>query len=191
MSLGISISTGPGRPLVATFEAPPERNGWLPERLEKVFPEHGQRLVKQTFDCCSEPEIRAVLKSLDADQIVLAGAETDVCVLQSALGLLELGFEVFLLEDSVFSNESKVAPALERMYQAGVVPCTYKTFFYEMTASVDRESLPESWRDGRQTLDRGPGCQWRAEGKRRESTAAGRLRVAPLAGPSALGALRA
>ena len=114
---------------------------------EQVFPAHGHRLVKQSFDCCREAEIQKLLKSLDADQIVLAGAETDVCVLQSALGLLELGFEVFLLEDCVFSNESRVAPALERMHQAGVVPCTYKTFFYEMTGSVDRDSLPESWRE--------------------------------------------
>lgn len=134
------------RPLVATFEDSPERNGWLPERLENVFPEHGRRIVKRTFDCCREPEVQEVLASLDVEQIVLAGAETDVCVLQSALGLLEMGFEVFLLEDSVFTNEPNTGPALKRMYAAGVIPCTYKTFFYEMTRTVEGAAMPEEWR---------------------------------------------
>ena len=134
------------RPLVATFEDSPERNGWLPERLEKVFPEHGHRLVKSTFDCCNEPTVREVLESLEVEQVVLAGAETDVCVLQSALGLLAMGFEVFLLEDSVFTNEPNTGPALRRLYAAGVIPCTYKTFFFEMTRSVGPTAMPEEWR---------------------------------------------
>ena len=134
-------------PLLATFEDSPERNGWLPERLENVFPEHGHRLVKQTFDCCREPAIRTVIESMNVEQIALAGAETDVCVLQSALGLLEMGYEVFLLEDCVFTNESNPRPALQRLYNAGVIPCTYKTFFYEMTRSVDSGAMPENWRE--------------------------------------------
>ncbi len=133
------------RPLVATFEDSPERNGWLPERLEKVFPEHGRRIVKRTFDCCREPKVQEVLESLGVEQIVLAGAETDVCVLQSALGLLEMGFEVFLLEDSVFTNEPNPGPALKRMYDAGVVPCTYKTFYFEMTRSVGSAKMRGEW----------------------------------------------
>jgi nicotinamidase-related amidase len=142
-------------PTIATFEHPTESNGWLPERLEKVFPAHGQRFVKRTFDCCREPEIRAALEALAGrgiDQVVLAGAETDVCVLQSALGLIELGFEVFLLEDCIFSNEANVAPAFARLRAAGAVPTTYKTFHYEVTRSVDRNATPSSWRERREAL---------------------------------------
>lgn len=133
-------------PLVATFEHSPEWNGWLPERLEEVFPEHGVRLVKRTFDCCREPEIREAVLAMGVDQVALAGAETDVCVLQSALGLLELGLEVFLVVDAVFSNEANVRPALERMLAAGVVPVTYKTLFFEVDESVDPASWPAEWR---------------------------------------------
>lgn len=134
-------------PFIATFEHPTEQNGWLPERLEKVFPEHGERFVKKTFCLCREPEIHARLKELKVKQIVLAGCETDVCVLQSALGLLEMGYQVFLLEDIVFTNESHPEPALKRMYQAGVIPSTYKTFFYELTQGVDREAFPAGWKE--------------------------------------------
>ena len=134
-------------PLIATFEHPTEQNGWLPDRLEKVFPKNASRFVKRTFCLCREPEIRTKLEELSLKQIVLAGCETDVCVLQSALGLLEMGYQVFLLEDCVFTNESHPEPALERMYRAGVIPSTYKTFFYELTQSVDRETLPAEWKE--------------------------------------------
>ena len=147
------LSAAADRPLVATFEAPTDKNGWLPDRLEEAFPRHGHRLVKHMFDCCREPGVRAVLEGLGVGQVVLAGAETDVCVLQSALGLLEMGFEVFVLEDCLFSNEGNVAPALARMYAAGAVPCTYKTLYFEMTPSVHPDAW-QAWRDRTREMGR-------------------------------------
>jgi nicotinamidase-related amidase len=119
-------------PVLATFEQPTEVKGWLPERLERVFPAAGQRHVKRAYDCCAEPAIAAALRRLAVEQIVLAGAETDVCVMQSAFGLLDLGFQVFLLEDCVFTSEPQPRPALERIYRAGVLPATYKMLYYEL-----------------------------------------------------------
>ena len=133
-------------PVLATFEVPTERNGELPARLEAVWPQHGVRHLKRTFDCCREPAIRTALREMGVEQVVVAGAETDVCVLQSCLGLLEMGFEVFLLEDCVFSNEPNVGPALRRMQQAGVVPTTFKTYFYEVERSVAADDRPPEWR---------------------------------------------
>ncbi len=134
------------RPLLATFEDSPRENGWLPERLESVFPAHGLRFVKQSFDCCREDDIRTALLDLNVDQVVVAGAETDVCVLQSVLGLLDLGFEVFILEDCLFSHEGNTLPALERMKAAGAIPSTFKTFFFEMAEGVGEDSVPAAWR---------------------------------------------
>ena len=123
-------------PLIATFEHPLEEKGTLPERLERVFPAHGERFVKRTFDCCAAGDIREAIRKLQMAQFVVAGAETDVCVLQSVLGLLRMGYQVFLLEDCLFTSEPHPGPALERMYRAGATPCTYKTLFYELTRSV-------------------------------------------------------
>ena len=133
-------------PLVATFEDPTDKNGWLPDRLEEVFPDHGRRFVKRTYDCCREPEVRDAIAGMDVTQIAVAGAETDVCVLQSVFGLLEMGLTVFVLEDCVFTHEASPGPALERMYGAGAIPCTFKMFFYEVNRTADHEGLPEEWR---------------------------------------------
>lgn len=142
-------------PLIATFEHPVEENGALPERLERVFPAHGRRFVKRTYDCCGEPDIRGGIEHLGVEQLVVAGAETDVCILQSVLGLLGLGFQVFLLEDCLFTSEPHPRPALVRMYNAGAIPCTLKTFAYEMTQSVESTPWLKTMRAGAPPLPEG------------------------------------
>ena len=139
-------------PLLATFEEPTAVKGWLPHRLERVFPRQGNRMVKKTFDLTKEPGISRRLAQLGRPHLALAGAETDVCVLQSALGLLEAGYTVFLLEDCVFTSEPDPGAALRRACQAGAIPCTYKTLYYELLATVD----PQAWQEKRrEALSRG------------------------------------
>lgn len=136
MEFLFALSTVYELPLLATFEQPVERKGWLPERLEPFFPAHGLKHTKQTFNCCGEPDIVAATASLGRRQLAVAGGETDVCVLQSVLGLLREGYEVFLLEDSLFSSESHTGPALRRMERAGAIPSTVKTLNYELRLST-------------------------------------------------------
>jgi nicotinamidase-related amidase len=139
----LALATVYDLPLLATFEQPVERKGWLPERLEPFFPEHGRKHTKQTFNCCGEADIVAAIAALGRRQLAIAGGETDVCVLQSVLGLLREGYEVFLLEDVLFSSEPHVGPALRRMERAGVIPSTVKTLNYELRLSTaaDRAEL--------------------------------------------------
>jgi nicotinamidase-related amidase len=123
-------------PFLATFEQPVETKGWLPERLEPFFPAHGQRHTKETFNCCAEPSILDAIRDLGRAQIAVAGGETDVCVLQSVLSLIQTGLQVFLLEDALFSSEPNTGPAIRRMESAGAIPSTVKTLNYELRGSV-------------------------------------------------------
>ena len=132
----LGLATAYRLPVIATFEQPVERKGWLPDRLTAWFPASAQKLTKRTFDCTGEPEIREAIATLGVTQFLIAGGETDVCVLQSTLGVLGMGFEVFLMEDALFSEEPNVGPAIRRMEQAGAVPSTVKTLEYELRRSV-------------------------------------------------------
>jgi nicotinamidase-related amidase len=133
-------------PTITTFEKPTEDNGELPGRLDAVFPAAGIRHTKNYYGCVTEPEILASVEQQGVGQWAVAGAETDVCVLQSTLGLLEHGYEVFLLEDCLFTTEPEPGPALRRMYRAGAVPSTLKTFAYELAGCVDATPwYPELW----------------------------------------------
>jgi nicotinamidase-related amidase len=138
----LGLATAYDLPCLATFEQPVERKGWLPADLEPYFPVHGQRLTKSRFGCCGEPGIPEALAAAGRRQVAVAGGETDVCVLQSVLGLIAAGFEVFLLEDCLFSSEPTVGPALRRMEAAGAIPATVKTFAYELRGTVAEQGAP-------------------------------------------------
>lgn len=135
-------------PLIATFEHPVSEKGELPPRLERCFPEGGARYTKRTYDLTREAEIRGAIEGLGVDQLAVAGAETDVCVLQSVLGLLRLGYGVFLLEDCLFTTEPHPGLALRRMYSQGVIPSTFKSLAYELTISVEHTPWLDTWVEG-------------------------------------------
>src|SRR5262249_46224411 len=65
------------------------------------------------------------------------GLRTDVCVLQSCLGLLDLGHEVFVAEALLFSSSRNVEAATARMGAEGAVAIPYKTLFYELIEAVE------------------------------------------------------
>ena len=128
-------------PVIATVEEPLDRKGRLPEGLQRVFPDDGVVLPKQTYDLCGEPAIRSALTDMGRSQVIVAGGETDVCVLESVLGLLSKTYGVFLLEDCLYSSTVDVDAALFRMRSAGAIPLTYKTLFYELCVTDD----PDRW----------------------------------------------
>src|SRR5262249_39932584 len=92
------------------------------------------------------------LGRLKRRQLIMARCETDVCVLQSCLGLLNLGYEVFVMEELIFSSSRNVDAAITRMKAEGVIFITYKSLFYELIESVDGplktfESFPDDLPD--------------------------------------------
>jgi nicotinamidase-related amidase len=70
-------------------------------------------------------------------QVIVAGCETDVCVLQSCLGLLSLGYEVYVVEELLFSSSRNVDSAIARMKAEGAVFLTYKSLYYELIEAVE------------------------------------------------------
>jgi len=65
-------------------------------------------------------------------QIVLAGIESHICVLQTALDLISHGHSVFLPVDAAGSRHaSDFSPAIERMRAAGVAITTCEAIAFE------------------------------------------------------------
>ena len=128
-------------PLIATLERPLEIKGGLPEEFvhELGALKRGRVTIfeKDRFDLTRETKIKSHLARLKRRQIVVAGCETDVCVLQSCLGLLDLGYEVFAVEELLFSSTSDVSAAKARMQAEGVVFLSYKTLYFELLEAVE------------------------------------------------------
>src|SRR6266498_3040312 len=134
-------------PIVVTLERPVGRKGSCPKEINKHLGNLAALFEKDFFDLTKDRKIRDHLEHLNRKQVVLAGCETDVCVLQSCLGLLGLGYEVYAVEELLFSSSRNVASAIARMQAAGAVLLTYKSLYYELLESVGGGGHAEKMRE--------------------------------------------
>ena len=108
-------------PMVATLERPVDQKGALPREIAKHLRGDTKIFEKDFFDLTKERKIADYIARLKNKQVIVAGCETDVCVLQSCLGLLALGYDVYVVEELVFSSSRNVDAAIARMKAAGAV----------------------------------------------------------------------
>ena len=105
-----------------------EPSGLVPE---------AHRYEKMEFSCYANDAIRRALLAVKRPQIVLAGIEAHVCVLQTALDLAAAGHAVFVVTDATASRrpESREA-AFRRMEAKGVTPVTLEMVLFEWLRSA-------------------------------------------------------
>jgi nicotinamidase-related amidase len=108
-------------PFFLTFEGSKEGDHSLHAPLQPVLPGHAKDFIKTTYGATGLPSFFEALQESQLSHLVVLGAETDVCVLQTVLGLRKMGFTVMLQEDAVFTEETNTSPALRRMQQAGTL----------------------------------------------------------------------
>ena len=144
-----------GIPVVVTLERPVEQKGVLPREIEAQLGGLSETFEKDFFDLSKEKKIKSHLARLKRRQMIVAGCETDVCVLQSCLGLLTLGYEVYVMEELLFSSSRNVDSAIARLKAEGAVFLTYKTLYYELIESVGADTLPHDLPD-RAVVDSAP-----------------------------------
>jgi nicotinamidase-related amidase len=134
-------------PTVVTLERPLDQKGSCPKEINKYLGDLAELFEKDFFDLTKDKRIKDHLEHLNRNQVVLAGCETDVCVLQSCLGLLSLGYEVYVVEELLFSSSRNVESAIARMQTAGAVFLTYKSLYYELLESVGGDGHAKKMRE--------------------------------------------
>ena len=97
------------------------------------------RPAKTTFHCCAVPQLLEQLYGRNVRHVTVAGIEAHVCVAQTALELLELGFQVQVPADAVTSRHKiDWEFALRRLERAGAVVSTTESVPFEWTETSDR-----------------------------------------------------
>jgi nicotinamidase-related amidase len=71
---------------------------------------------KSRYSAFTGSKLLAHLQARKADGLILTGSETDVCVLATALGAVDLGYRVILVRDAVCSSSDAGHDALMQMY---------------------------------------------------------------------------
>jgi len=76
---------------------------------------------KSHFNCMKDQVLAEQFAKLQRNQVVICGIEAHVCVLQTAIGLVESGFDVFVVADCVSSRrQESVTLAFDRLQNTGV-----------------------------------------------------------------------
>lgn len=120
-----------GVPVLATEQYPkalgptfPSVKRWLPDS-QAYFP-------KLTFSCLACDPFRAAMEASGRKQVVLAGIETHVCVVQTGLQLLASGYAVYVVEDAVSSRyPADREAALDRLARHGAERITTEMAVFE------------------------------------------------------------
>jgi nicotinamidase-related amidase len=122
-------------PLVVTAEDLPHLGGVAPELAQVLSPK--AIFNKMIFGLADDPAILGAVAQTSRKTAVLTGLETDVCVAQSALGLLEHGYRVVAVADATGAPEPAHTAGLSRMREAGVVIVNVKNLYYEWLRTVE------------------------------------------------------
>jgi nicotinamidase-related amidase len=90
-------------------------------------------IEKTCFSCARSPEFRAALEATGRRSVLVAGIETHVCVLQTALDLVREGYHVSVPADAVASRRAlDWEIGLKLIGHNGAQVGTVETFLFQM-----------------------------------------------------------
>lgn len=121
-----------GAPMLFTEQNP----SGLGPTVKEIPVDPDRLVVKQSFDACREP---GFLDRIPVDaHVVVTGCESHVCVLQTALGLLDASRKTFVVADAVGSRDPQNKfEALGRMARHGVEIVTTEMVVFEWLQTAE------------------------------------------------------
>lgn len=125
-----------GVPALVT-EEDPGRNGRTDSRILERLATGTPVLTKPEFGLAGCADILAAFQQTQHSTAILVGCETDVCVAQSAIGLVELGFRAVILADATFSPGEMHERGLARAAGGGAELNHCKGVAYEWLRTLD------------------------------------------------------
>ena len=88
------------------------------------------------YSAFAGPRLLAHLRQRRADALLVSGSETDVCVLATVLGAVDMGYRVILVRDAVCSSSDEGHDMLMRLYH---------NRFSEQIETADAETILSCW----------------------------------------------
>lgn len=133
----IDVARTLGIPMVVT-EHNPQRIGPTVQELAvklKDVPVH----AKDSFSCFGDPAIKnAIAAHGNLKTVLMVGCETHICIMQTAIDALHLGYNVHVAANGVSSRkEVDWHAGLDRMARCGAVVATSEMMAYELLGRSD------------------------------------------------------
>jgi nicotinamidase-related amidase len=97
---------------------------------------------KTAFDCCREIGFIEKVAATGRKKLLLTGMEAHICVLQTALGLLQAGYAVQVVRDAVCSRtKDNFRIGIEWLRQAGAVVTGTETVLFQLLEKAGGEAF--------------------------------------------------
>lgn len=133
-------------PILATEQYPKGLGTTVSPIRERLQP--AELVEKIHFSAWREPAFQKQLAALSRSQILLVGTETHICCLQTAMALLDQGYEVYLVETGLGSRQEKDKHlALERLKQFGAQVVSKEMVAFEWLEQAGTEIFRKISRD--------------------------------------------
>ena len=129
---------------VLVTEQYPQGLGPTHEDIRRHLPPGTHTFDKTCFSCCGASGLLDAIKDSGRRQVIVAGMEAHVCVLQTAAGLQTHGLEVFVVEDAVCSRtDDNRRNALDRLRQNGIGISNMESVMFEWLRDAQHEKFRE------------------------------------------------
>jgi isochorismate hydrolase len=129
-------------PMILTEQNPKGLGPTLDEIIQ-IMPE-SKPVPKFCFDCCQNPEFMRALTGLKRKQILVCGIEAHICVYQTSLELIKLGYEVQVVADSISSRIVRNRDiALSRLQSEGVKLTVTEMIQYELLQTSENPKFKD------------------------------------------------
>ena len=131
-----------GIPILWTEQAPQKIGKTVPSisaLLSDLTP-----IEKITFSCCADAKFMQALGSFERKQILIVGIEAHVCVYQTAMDLVNLGYDVHVVADAVSSRtEENRSAGLGRIKDLGAGVTTTEMALCELLKVAEGEKFKQ------------------------------------------------
>lgn len=104
--------------------------------------ENAEYFEKLEFSCAQNEELLKKIKNFKKKQVILAGVEAHICVLQTAIDLKDMGYDVFVVSNASSSrNPLQTVVAYQRLMRHGIDIVTSEMVFFEWLQKAGTEEF--------------------------------------------------
>ncbi|MEO1721640.1 MAG: hydrolase [Pseudomonadota bacterium] len=119
-------------PVLVTEQYPKGLGHTVPEVAKAAQGAHAQIIEKTHFSSQAEPAFAEAIAATGRSQAVIAGMEAHICVLQTAVALMQVGYEVYVVTDATSSRSLESEKAcLDRLQSLGAGIVTSEMVVFE------------------------------------------------------------
>lgn len=125
-------------------EQVPEKLGQTTPQIAELLAGCARPISKASFSCCGHAPFMEALKTFNRKQVLVTGIEAHICVYQTTLDLLNLGYEVQVVTDAVSSRiGANKQIGLDRMKEAGATLTSTEMALFELLRVAEGAKFKE------------------------------------------------